>query len=93
MPESDGVRMSRAHKVSWFCVIGGMAAALALMLMTPGGGKHLPWLGMMVVVNGGLLAWNARSDFRVFDAGEEVVFSVSIGVFMTILLWAWVIGS
>ena len=92
MPEWVGARMSRAHKVSWFCIIGGMGSALVLMLVAPGGSRHLPWLAMMVVVNGGLLTWNARSNFRTFDAGEEVVFSVSMGVFLTMLLWAWVIG-
>lgn len=92
MSTSVGRRMSLAHRVSWTVVIGGMVIALVAMILVPGGSRHLPWLAMMAVVNIGLLFWNARRRFEVFDAGEEVVFAVSWGVFVTMLIWAWVIG-
>lgn len=85
-------RMSLARRVSWSVVIGGTVVALIAMLIIPGGSRHLPWLAMISMVNGVLLFWNWKKGFAVFDAGEEVVFSVAFGVFCTMLFWAWVIG-
>lgn len=84
--------MNLARKIGWTAIIIVCAGSVFVVAVNPELRYNWPWILSMCLISGGLLWFNYRRQFSIFDAGEEVVYTFIFALFVPMLIWARISG-